>query len=159
MKVVEIEKREIKSNETGCLAFVRRFMNQYRGGIAWRVSKHSAIIDRHLNPGEAIRFAFAGQKNDNHLDIITTCVVAITNQRIMIARKSLLFGSSFYSITPDLFNDLEVYEGLLFGQVTIDTVKEEVVVSNLPKSGLAEIETQITSFMMEEKKKYQRSER
>ena len=31
------------------------------------------------------------------------------------------------SITPDLFNDLSVYEGLIWGKVDIDTVKEEVL--------------------------------
>ncbi len=35
----------------------------------------------------------------------------------------------------------------------IDTVKEEVTISNLPKSGLDDIETNITEMMMEEKTK------
>ena len=32
--------------------------------------------------------------------------------------------------------------------------KEEVIISNLPKSGLDDIETNITEMMMEEKQKY-----
>ena len=35
-----------------------------------------------------------------------------------------------------------------------DTVKEKIVISNLSKKSLIEIETKITQFMMEEKKKY-----
>lgn len=44
--------------------------------------------------------------------------------------------------------------GLIWGKVTIDTVKEEVVITNLAKDSLREIETEISEFMMEEKKKY-----
>ena len=53
-----------------------------------------------------------------------------------------------------MYNDLRVYQGLLWGHITIDTIKEVVVLSNLPKRSLDEIETQITEYMMEEKKKY-----
>ena len=53
-----------------------------------------------------------------------------------------------------MFNDLEVYEGLIWGMITIDTVKELVNLSNIDKKALPEIETNVTSFMMEEKKKY-----
>ena len=36
----------------------------------------------------------------------------------------------------------------------VDTVKEEVTITNLPKTGLDEIETNITELMMSEKQKY-----
>ena len=36
----------------------------------------------------------------------------------------------------------------------IDTVKEKVILSNLSKKGLDEIETTISEFMMEAKKNY-----
>ena len=49
---------------------------------------------------------------------------------------------------------MQVYSGLIWGKVTIDTVKEEVVITNLAKDSLREIETEISEFMMEEKKKY-----
>ena len=38
--------------------------------------------------------------------------------------------------------------------LTIDTVKEKVFVSNLDNKSLGEIETNISTFMMDEKKKY-----
>ena len=53
---------------------------------------------------------------------------------------------------------MQVYQGLLWGKVTIDTVKEEIVISSISKKGLDEIETRITEFMMQEKKKYQNPE-
>ena len=54
---------------------------------------------------------------------------------------------------------MQVYQGLLWGKVTIDTVKENVVINFLDKKCLAEVETAISSFMMEEKQKYQRHTR
>ena len=66
----------------------------------------------------------------------------------------MVFGYFFKSITPDMFNDLTVKMGLVWGKVYIDTVKEFVCLSNIQKEALPEIETAITAYMMEEKKKY-----
>ena len=49
---------------------------------------------------------------------------------------------------------MQIFQGFLWGKITIDTVKETVILTNLAKSSLIEIETVISSFMMEEKKKY-----
>lgn len=134
---------------------VLEYIKKYPKGITWhRLKKHSDVVEKHLNPGEEVIYAFAGQKNDSVLDIFSTSVIVLTNKRILIGQKRVVFGYFLTSITPDLFNDLGVYQGLIFGKITIDTVKEEVVITNLDKKALPEIETSITSFMMEEKKKY-----
>lgn len=118
-----------------------------------RLKKHSVVLERHLNPGEIVTYAFAAQKNVRNIDIFETAVIAITNERILIAQKRVLFGYFLSSITPELYNDMQVRSGLIWGGITIDTVKEEVMLSNIQKSALPEIETAITSFMMEAKKK------
>lgn len=130
------------------------FKKRHPGGIAWRLKKHCEVVEKHLNPGEEVLFAFSGQKNNKFYELFFSCVVVITNKRILIGQKRVVFGYFLSSITPDLYNDLLVYQGLIWGKVTIDTVKEEVVISNLPKSGLDEIETNITEMMMIEKQKY-----
>jgi hypothetical protein len=123
-----------------------------------RLQKHSQIIEMHLNPGEVVNYAFAAQKNLKALDFFETCVVAITNERILIGQKRVMFGYFLNSITPDLYNDMQVRSGILWGGITIDTVKELVELSNIDKKALPEIETKITSFMMEAKKKYAKSD-
>lgn len=135
------------------------FKAKYPATIAWRIKRHCDIIDKHLNSGEEIVYAFAAQKNDNPLDIITTSVVALTNKRILIGQKRLFFGYFFTAITPDLFNDLRVKSGIIWGKVYIDTIKEEVRLSNISKRAIVEIESKITSYMMEEKQKYVRQGR
>lgn len=132
----------------------KEFKNKYPFTVAWRLKKHCKIIDLHLNLDEKVKYVFACQKNDNPFDIITTYVVALTNKRILLGEKRLFFGYFFTAITPDMFNDLKVKMGLFWGKIVIDTVKEEVVLSNIEKRALSEIETKITSYMMEEKKKY-----
>lgn len=132
---------------------VKAFKRKYGITICWRLKKHSAVIERYLNPGEKVTYAFAAQKNDNPFDIVTTCVVAVTNRRILIAQKRVLWGYFLTSITPDLFNDLTVKAGLLWSKIHIDTVKEVVKLSNIDKKATPEIKEHITSFMLEEKKK------
>lgn len=132
----------------------KKFKDKYPLTIAWRIKRHSKVIEKHLNPDEKVLYVFCAQKNDVVYDILTSCVVALTNRRIMIGQKRALFGYFLTAITPDLFNDLEVRKGLLYGRIYIDTVKEVVKFSDIQPSALNEIETAITSYMMEEKKKY-----
>lgn len=133
---------------------VLEFKQRHPGTIAWRLRANSAIVEMHLNPGEEVLYAFAAQKNDNPLNIYNTYVVALTNKRILLGRKRLIYGYFLDSITPDMFNDLKVLGGLIWGKVYIDTVKEFVTLSNISKAALREIETEISDYMMEEKKKY-----
>lgn len=136
----------------------KMFRKKYPGSFVFRIKKHSDVIEKHLNPGEKPSFVFVGQKSNSVLSFGSSCAVAITDRRILIGKKRLLWGYFLSSITPDLYNDMQVYQGLIWGKVTIDTVKEEIVVSSISKKGLDEIETRITEFMMQEKKKYQNPE-
>ena len=130
------------------------FKKKYPMTVAWRLKKHAKIVDNHLNPGEEVLYAFAAQKNESPLDIFMTYAVVLTNKRIILAQKRLIFGYFYTAITPDMFNDLTLKMGLIWGSVHIDTVKEVVKLSNIQKGALDEIETYITEYMMEEKKKY-----
>lgn len=131
-----------------------RFKKKYPGTIAWRIKKHAKVIEEHLNPDEEVKYVFVGQRNNEFYDIITSGIFVITNKRIMVASKRVLFGYFLFSITPDMFNDLTVVSGLIWGKVIIDTIKEKVYVSNLSKRSLDEIETMVTEYMMKEKKKF-----
>ena len=137
-----------------CYEMVKKFKQKYPSTIAFRLAKHCEIIDKHLNPEEEILYAFAAQKNNNSMEIFYTNVIAITNKRIIIATKRLLWGYFFISITPDMFNDITIQRGLLWGKVMIDTIKEEVILSNIATEALPEIETAVTENIMREKKEY-----
>ena len=101
-----------------------RFKNKYPMTVAWRIRKNASVIERHLNPGEEVLYVFAAQKNDNPFDIVSTAVIALTNKRILIGRKRVVFGYFLDSITPDLFNDLKIKSGILWGKAYIDTLNE-----------------------------------
>lgn len=133
---------------------LKKFTNKFSGSVAWRVKKHCKIIDMHLNPNETINFIFTGQLDIKPLSLFNTGVIAVTSERLIIAQKKLIVGYKFSSITPDLYNDLTVKSGIIWGTIMIDTVREQVYISDLDKEALPEIETEITMFMQEAKKKY-----
>ncbi len=130
------------------------FKTKYPSTITWRLKSHSKVIEKHLNPGETVNFVFAAQKGFSSFDIFSTFVVVLTNKRIILAQKRVLWGYTYLSITPDMFNDLTVFAGLIWGKVYIDTVKETIILSNISKDALDDIETHITEYMMVEKQKY-----
>ena len=133
---------------------LRKFKKKYPLTIAWRLDKHADIIDKHLNPGEEVVYAFCGQKTLKMWDFISTYVVALTTERILIARKRLIPGYSLDSVMPYMFNDLNVRAGVIWGKVCIDTAKEEVNVVKLDRASLDEVETAISGNMLILKQKY-----
>lgn len=144
--------------ENSVYKMVLEFKERHPWTIGWRLKANSSVVEMHLNPDEEVLYAFVAQKNDNPFNIFGSAVVALTNKRILIGRKRVIVGYFLNSITPDMYNDLKVTSGVLWGKIYIDTIKEFVTLSNISKKALREIETEITSYMMEEKKNYMRKE-
>lgn len=135
------------------------YKKRNKGTICWRLKAHAKVIDKHLNPGEEIQYVFAAQKGLSSLDFFNTYVIAVTNKRLLLAQKRVLFGYMFLAVTPDMFNDLTVSTGIIWGKIIIDTVKEVVNLSNVSKKAAFEIETNVTEMMMREKRKYVKIEK
>jgi hypothetical protein len=132
-------------------AWATRFKRKYSFTIAARIKKHSQIIERILDRDEEVLYAFCGQKNDSNVSLFQSCVVALTNKRIIIGQNRVVYGYFITSITPDLFNDLKIHSSLFWGSVIIDTNKELVHISNLDKASLDEIETRVNRIITEDK--------
>lgn len=125
------------------------FKSKYPLTIGWRLKRHSKVLLEHLHDDEVIRYAFYAQKNKSSLDVTSSGIIAVTNKRLLIARDRVVFGYFFDSITADMFNDLKLRSGIIWGKVIIDTVSELVILSNISKSALPEIEEEVTSAMLE----------
>ena len=136
------------------LQCVMEFKKRYPMTIMWRIKKHCAVIQKHLNPNEKVLYAMAGQKNDEPTGIFDTAVLCVTSERLLLAQDQILYGYTLKSVTPEMYNDLRVFSGIFWGKITIDTVKEVIHFSNLQKKSLDEIETIISMYMMEAKKMY-----
>ncbi len=127
------------------------FKKRYPITIAWRLKRNSKIVEKYLGTNEKVLYVFVAQKNNNPIDILSTSVVALTNQRIIIGRKRVIFGYFVDSVTPDLFNDLKVLSGVIWGKIHIDTAKEFITLSNLDKRSLPELEQMIRTCMRNKK--------
>lgn len=139
------------------LSSLKRFKKRYPLTVAWRLKSNLKVVEKHLAYDERVEYIFAGQKNDLFYDIFSTGVIAITNKRILIGRKRVIFGYCLDSVMPYMYNDMNIRAGLIWGKVIIDTVKEVIVVSNIDKAALSEIETNITDNMIKLKKEYPRN--
>lgn len=130
------------------------FKRKYSSTVSWRLKAHAKVIASNLHEKETITYAFAGQKDTNHFGFFNTFAVVLTSERLIVAQKRLIVGYSLNSITPDLFNDIQITSGLIWGAVTIDTAKEVIYLSNISKKALPEIQKTVSKFMIAEKKKY-----
>ena len=78
-----------KKTVLGC---VLEFKKRYPSTIMWRVKKHCAVVEKHLNPGEKVLYAFAAQMNDNATNIFDTAVLCVTSDRLLIGQDQILYG-------------------------------------------------------------------
>ena len=137
------------NNEEILKSQLASFKSKYPLTIGWRLKRHSKILLEHLHDDEVIRYAFYAQKNKSSLDVTSSGIIAVTNKWLVIARDRVVIGYFFDSITADMFNDLKVRSGIIWGKIIIDTVSELVILSNISKSALPEIEEEVTSAMLE----------
>ena len=137
------------NNEEILKSQLASFKSKYPLTIGWRLKRHSKILLEHLHDDEVIRYAFYAQKNKSSFDVTSSGIIAVTNKRLVIARDRVVIGYFFDSITADMFNDLKVRSGIIWGKIIIDTVSELVILSNISKSALPEIEEEVTSAMLE----------
>ena len=122
---------------------VKKFKRKYPLTIAFRLKSHAKIAAKFIDADD---------------EIINTNIIVLTNKRLIVITKRLIFGYFFRMITPEMFNDLTIKNGILWGKVIIDTVKEEVVLSNIDSRALSEIDDNITMYMLEQKRKFKESE-
>ena len=123
------------------------FRKKYPLTIGWRLKQHCKIIDRYVDGDEKVEYVFYGQKNEGSFDFANTYVIALTNKRIVLGTKRVLFGRFFKSVMPDMYNDSTVHSGLIWGRIIIDTVKEKILLTNIDPNALSEIEDHITEGM------------
>lgn len=132
----------------------KKFKSKYPLSIAFRLKAHSRVAAKYIGSDEEIKYVFPAQKNYKSFELFDTYLVILTDKRLVIVRKRVFFGYFFTMITPDMFNDLTIKNGIIWGKVIIDTIKEKVILSNISPKALAEIDDKITMTMIEEKKKY-----
>lgn len=131
----------------------REFKRKYPGTLAFRLKAHAKVAANFVGNDEEIKYVFVAQKNFHSFEIFNTNIVVLTDKRIIVATKRLVFGYFFRMITPDMFNDLTIKNGIIWGKVIIDTINEKVILSNIDSNALAEIDDNITMYMLKEKKK------
>ena len=68
----------------------KAFMKKYPKTIAWRIRKHSSVVQEHLNDDEVVLYSFAGQKDAGMLQPFFTTVIVFTNKRMLLGRKRYL---------------------------------------------------------------------
>ena len=133
---------------------VKEFKRKYPMTIAFRLRAHAKTVSKFIGSDEEIRYVFVAQKNYQSYEIINTNIIVLTDKRLVVATKRLVFGYFLKVITPDMFNDLTIKTNIIWGKVIIDTIKEKIILSNIDPNALPEIEENVSNVMMEEKKKY-----
>ena len=118
---------------------VTRFNRKYPMTIANCLKRHSIVAASVIDDDEKVLYAFSGQKNDTHGMIFDTCVVVVTDKRLIIGQKRFLWGYQVTTITPKLFNDLKIKSGLFFGKVELDTVLGEMEPSDTEHPNISSV--------------------
>ena len=109
----------------------KEFKRKYQSTIAFRIKAHAKVAAKYIGDDEEVKYVFVAQKNQHSYEFVNTNILVLTDKRLLVVTNRLVFGHFFRMITPDMFNDLTIKQGLIWGKVIIDTVKEKVVLSNI----------------------------
>ena len=71
---------------------VLNFKKKYSFTVAFRLKEHAKVIENILDKDEKVLYAFCGQKNNDHMVWFSSCVIVLTNRRILIGTKRVLWG-------------------------------------------------------------------
>ena len=90
----------------------QEFIRKYPGTVAFRIKQHAKVASIFIGEDEEVKYVFLAQKNHHSLDFVNTNIIVLTDKRLLVATKRLMFGYFFRMITPDMFNDLTIkHEG------------------------------------------------
>lgn len=130
----------------------KKFKEKFFGTVAFRIKAHSNVIQEHINKDEKLLYVFCGQRGHSNYEIFSSCIIVLTDKRILVGTKRVLFGYFYTSVSLKWFNDLKIQSGVLWGKIIIDTAKEVLVISNLAKGSLYEIENAISNVVAKYRK-------
>lgn len=109
--------------------------------------KHFKIIEDNLQSDETVLMTFIGilnfegmTKHDHHH------AYALTNKRIIIARKKLI-GQSIKTVLLNLLNDVNTRIGMVYGVIEFDTMKETFNVA-VAKKHATNIQESIQGYLL-----------
>ena len=101
----------------------KEFKRKYPLTVAFRIKAHAKVASKFIGDDEEVKYVFLGQKNSNSYEIINTNIIILTDKRLVVATKRLVFGYFLRVITPDMFNDLTIKQGILWVKLIIYTIK------------------------------------
>ena len=118
----------------------KEFKRKYPKTLAFRLKAHAKVASKFIGEDEEVKYVFVAQKNFKSYEIFNTNIVVLTDKRLIVATKRLVFGYFYRVITPDMFNDLTIKTNIIWGKVIIDTIKEKTLFTdlnfNLPPNGI-----------------------
>lgn len=132
---------------------VKAYKDKYPSTLAFRLKKHAEVVEKNIKKDERVLYTFCGHgiagntSVENGASSYGTVVVALTNKRIVIGHKGLLFGSKIKSIDMKKYNDMTVDKGLIWSSLNIDTFKEEFKVAGLTAEGANEAEENVSRII------------
>ena len=115
---------------------VCRFKKKYPMTVAWRLEAHSKLAEDVLDNDEELRYVFTAQKNMSRQDVMSTNVILITTKRTYFVHDRIIPGNFVTTIKNSMINDINAKNGLIWGSLIIDSVKEEIVLSNIDRNSI-----------------------
>lgn len=98
---------------------VMEFKNKFSGVPATRLERHAEVAMKSLAEGENVLHVYCGLD-----EFYRTQIVVVTDRRVIVARKKLLFGSRISSIDRDKVCNIHNRRSLLWNDIFFNTLTE-----------------------------------
>ena len=117
-----------------------KFKSKYSGSISFRLKEHSKFAEKYLVDGEKVLHVYCGCR-----DFFHTRVLVITDKRVMVAHKNLLFGGYCSSIDKNEICEIGTHKGIIWNEITLSTLTDLFCyIGKLTSSAAAQMKEEIT---------------
>jgi hypothetical protein len=100
---------------------ILRFKNKYPSTFALRLKKHAEVAEKSLMKGEKVYEAYCAC-NEN----FRSYAIVITDKRIILAHKNLMFGYHVESISKDKIYKIDNEQGFKWSEISLNSLTETI---------------------------------
>lgn len=135
MRIDALDSLVQKSDQPEKMADIIQQLKESGFSDAYMTGREILKLPELIQPDETIKFATSGFYDTNTSSVL----IVVTNKRILLENKKLLFGSQNTEIPLEMVNDISYNSGLVMAKVSITSGTKEHKVSQITKKVVAQL--------------------
>lgn len=135
MKIEALDSLVQKSDQPEKMAIIVQQLKDANFSDSYMTGREILKLPELIQQDETIKYATSGFYDTNTSSVL----IVVTNKRILLENKKLLFGSQNTEIPLEMVNDISYNSGMLMAKVTITSGTKDHKISQVSKKTVTQL--------------------